>query len=230
MEDIINNYDITKLNIFIINLERSNDRLEKIKLVFSHPNINIIRVPAIEKEIGWQGLYFTNKLLLETIHKSNINDNILVIEDDCELVNDINLFYDKIMRIKKWLENSNIEWDIFNPGYHVKKAEEQFKIDNITILGKTEKIYFLDINNINWKSTHMIFYNNKNIHKIVNSNIMMTWDNFLHDYKTVFSYPLLAIQKENFSTIDKKVVRYDKLYNKTICYLKKIILEKINHN
>ncbi len=230
MDNIINNYDNSKLNIFIINLDKSIDRLDNMKIKFNHPNINLIRIPAIQKEIGWQGLYHTNKLFLETIYNSNIQDNIIVIEDDCELVNDINLFYDKIMRIKKWLDNTNLDWEVFNPGYHVKKAESEFKEDNITILGKTEKIFFMQINDVNWKSTHMLYYNIKSIKKILDDKRFLTWDNFLHDYNIIFSYPLLAIQNENFSVIDNKVVNYSKLYNKTISYLKKIILKKLNHS
>ena len=91
-------------HIYVINLDKSKDRMENIKRISKESNLNIERFPAIygknlnydflrkndylsNKKIikfnGSLGCYMSHCLLWEKIYKENKYENVLILEDDC---------------------------------------------------------------------------------------------------------------------------------------------------
>ena len=91
-------------HIYVINLDKSKDRMKNIKNTEKESNINIERFPALygknlnydflrkhdylsNKKIikfnGSLGCYMSHCLLWEKIYKENKYENVLILEDDC---------------------------------------------------------------------------------------------------------------------------------------------------
>ena len=91
-------------HIYVINLDKSRDRMKNIKKISKESNLHIERFPAIygknlnydflrkhgylsNKTIlkfnGSLGCYMSHCLLWEKIYKENKYENVLIIEDDC---------------------------------------------------------------------------------------------------------------------------------------------------
>ena len=91
-------------HIYVINLDKSKDRMENIKRISKESNLNIERFPGIDgknlnydflrkhgylsdKKIikfnGSLGCYMSHCLLWEKIYKENKYENVLILEDDC---------------------------------------------------------------------------------------------------------------------------------------------------
>ena len=171
-----------KLNIYVINLPERNDKWENIVKEFSHPNINLIRVPAIRKQLGWQGLHETNKNIIEKAIEENW-DNFVIIEDDCKLKFPIDIFYNKFMIVKKWLDNNPDLWDIYNGG--IITEEKNMKLnDNVFFLNRITQNIILKTT-FDWTATQFIYYNKKSLKKIYEYQRMIQWDVFLNNFKTV---------------------------------------------
>ena len=91
-------------HIYVINLDKSKDRMQNIKRISRESNIDIERFPALygknldfnflkkhnylsNKRIikfnGSLGCYMSHCLLWEKIYKENKYENVLILEDDC---------------------------------------------------------------------------------------------------------------------------------------------------
>lgn len=100
--------------IFVINLDRRPDRMEKTKLQMNKFNNNYTRFPAVDtgNTIGCAKSYF--QLLQDNSHL----DKIMIIQDDIELFE-----YSKEL----WNENINSvpnDWDIILGGVHFANIED----------------------------------------------------------------------------------------------------------
>jgi glycosyl transferase, family 25 len=104
-------------HIYVINLDKSKDRMENIKRIARESNLNIERFPAIygknlnydflrkndylsNKKIikfnGSLGCYMSHCLLWEKIYKENKYENVLILEDDCIIDKNFNQQMDKL--------------------------------------------------------------------------------------------------------------------------------------
>lgn len=211
---------MSKINIYVKNLNSRPDRMEKINIIFDKfKSINLIRIEAIEHEIGNVGNFFTTQKCLKIAKELNLK-NILIIEDDCLPLDTYN-FEKRLFKIKKYLDN-NDDWYLFSGGGFNINEENIIKIKDIE-----NKI--LEINKSNF--AHMYWFNHTVYDLFLNteitniSRIPLFWHNKIN---CLIAVPLLATQYDGFSSINKVYTNYNHVINYQNNLLIKFFEKKIN--
>ena len=187
------------IDIYVINLKKRTERLNRVKKDFA--NYNLIIIEAIEdmNQEGWKGC-FNSHLKIISIAKEKKLPYIIVIEDDCKIIDEIT-FDINLKQILNWLENNMEEWNIFLGGVtKVWNYNKLIQLDN--------DLKLLSINE--GKTTHFIIYNSNcyDYYLSLDSNIPIDkcWHNKLIG---ITSIPFIAIQYSDFSDIENKEVNYE---------------------
>ena len=196
-------------NIFVINLNERKDRWEKIKSTFNF--FWLRRVEAIKEKIGWIGCLKSHQLCLQKAKEENLQ-TCLVLEDDCQLNTDKETFLTNWINIRIWLDNNLNKWDIFYGGCANVKPEHIYEKINDD----------LDLIRLEYgTSTHFVYYNKSIYDKII--NYIPKKNYFPIDViicekargRIITSIPFLAIQKEDCSNLENRVVDYSNLYKES---------------
>jgi hypothetical protein len=203
---------------YVINLDERIDRIDNIKNKYSDL-LNINRVSGIKDSLGWVGCFKSHQRCLR-IAKAQRLDCVLVIEDDCKLV-DSQSFKTRWGSIKEWLDSNKDKWDVYLGGCTNIKSEHV-----IEYLEPDKQIVRLDFAT----TTHFVYYNsniydnyiNYNVTKKVYSPIDLVISN-ISKGRIVTSVPFLAVQENGFSDIENTHVSYDKMFSDS----EKIITDKI---
>jgi GR25 family glycosyltransferase involved in LPS biosynthesis len=182
-------------DIYVINLEERTDRWENITKIFK--NFNLIKINAIKQKKGAIGCFLSHRECLK-IAKLKKLQNIFIIEDDCTFYLTENNFDERLLKIKKILDNYN-DWDIFLGGPNKVFSHDCFEsicIDDENFV-KATKGYAI----------HMICYNQKSYDFFLKidpfSNIPI--DKCWHDNLTaLIPVPYIAIQIDSYSNIVNK--------------------------
>ena len=132
----LNNYILiiymNSIDIYIINLEKRQDKLEYLKNYFTNNvfNINFKVFKAIENEIGWQGCLDSHLTLIKYAYDNNL-PYIIIMEDDFSLKINFNLFENLLSDLIK-LEDV----DIFNgcPSYVQSLKKYKYINDNFYLV------------------------------------------------------------------------------------------------
>ncbi|NAR64328.1 glycosyltransferase family 25 protein [Acinetobacter haemolyticus] len=131
-----------KISFYLINLDSSDERLQKADIELRKQQVEYIRIPAVDGRklelasyanyeskkahaftgrdlIGAEiGCYLSHKKAVEAFLSSNADYGI-VLEDDLSLTPD---FKEKVIEIIQWLEKNNKkEWSVINLGAKKKK-------------------------------------------------------------------------------------------------------------
>jgi GR25 family glycosyltransferase involved in LPS biosynthesis len=189
--------------IFIINLERRPDRLEKVISNLDRINLSKYEIfTAVDGysigQTGWEGLRQTYIKIFNIIKNSGCN-NFLLIEDDCE-------FNDNFQEeVEIYLREIPSDYDlIYFGGNHFSKPEHRF-----------EKINSHVIRTYSTVTTHCIGFSTKNFgiiyDKITNEKdhvdlILAKLQNELNTYSSIKN---LTTQTPSHSDIENRFVNYD---------------------
>jgi len=209
--------------LYVINLNRRQDRYEEVKVEFNKINAKVERVEAVDGKTlpptkmkpGNRGLIATNIRILEDAIK-NEYDNILIFEDDAVFIDNFNeLFNEKIAALPE-------DWDILYlggnhilhvPGFELITGDKDFKVtkENYKTLNhelcKTPCTY----------CTHAIALNSKIYERVLNAlkNGSQPIDNLYYQLQgdgcnSYTFLPSLATQKASFSDIENFYLDYNK--------------------
>lgn len=226
------------LNAYVINLKERNDRYEKISKQFKNlKTLQLQRFDALKSNSSTRNISQKTKvfdgnifddnsswkycglshleIIKQNMHK---NENILILEDDCEIKN-LETFDEKWSQIKIWLDNNLDKWDIFTGGStYVEYSSNILNLNNNLNIFQIEKS----------GTTHFIYYNKISFDKILKwnpeNNIQIDkfykWNS---DIKILTCYPFLAIQYESYSDIVNKNTNYYYRFKNSENHLKKFI-------
>lgn len=188
------------IDIFVINLKKRTDRLNRVKKDFS--NYNLIIIEAIEDTNlePWICCFKSHIKCINIAKEKNL-PYMIVIEDDCKIV-DLTHFDDNLKSILNWLENNIKKWDLFLGGVtKVWNYNKYFKLnDNLKLLEINEG-----------KTAHFMIYNSNSYDYFLNLEpITTTIDKCWHNKLIGFvSIPFIAIQYDDYSDIENKEVNYN---------------------
>lgn len=189
------------IDIYVINLKKRTDRLNRVKKDFA--NYNLIIIEAIEdiNQEGWKGCFKSHQKVIQLAKEKKL-PYIIVIEDDCKIVNEIT-FDTNLKQILDWLENNMGEWNIFLGG-----VTKVWNYKNIIELDNNLKL--LSINE--GKTAHFVIYNSNcyDYYLGIEPEQDIPIDKYWHNKLTgIVSIPFLAIQYTDYSDIENKEVNYD---------------------
>ena len=216
------------MEAFVINLQYRTDRWEKITHTFSSI-LKLHRVEAIKNEPGWLGCLQSHQLCLKKAKELQLS-TCLVIEDDCQLTTTPENFIKEWKIIKDWLDNNLDRWNIFYGGCANVKSTD--------VYGIIQKLPNVELIQLEYAtSTHFTYYNKCMYDKIINYtpvNNTFTSNTSNNNYfpidviisqkargRIITKIPFLAIQREDFSDLEKRVIDYTNLYEES----EKIIIE-----
>jgi glycosyl transferase, family 25 len=210
--------DIKKIDIcYVINLDERIDRIDNIKNKYSEL-LNISRISGIKESPGWIGCFKSHQRCLR-IAKAQGLDCVLVIEDDCKLV-DSQTFKTRWASIKEWLDSNRDKWDVYLGG--CTNIKSQHVLEYLELDKQIVRLEFAT-------TTHFVYYNsniydnyiNYNVTKKAYSPIDLVISN-ISKGRIVTSVPFLAVQENGFSDIENTDVNYDKMFSDS----EKIIIDK----
>lgn len=177
--------------IYVLNLDKREDRLIQITEDFENFEIPFERIKAIEKDNGAEGLRDSViKLFNECIEKNY--KNILLFEDDCKLLTTKDEFHNTMNAVVKQLPENYIMCFL---GAQVTGRIHQWYWPNIFL---AHKIF----------STHSVMYSQQGMREIVASNLQAPIDNYYVEKieplgGSYCTYPLLTTQYAGFSDIGR---------------------------
>ena len=180
------------IDLYVINLEKRKDRWENVIKKFNDPNFNIIRINAIETKRGWQGCFQSHVKCLHEAKNKGLK-YIIVIEDDCEPIQDLTIFKSRLETILEFLE-SNENWYIYL-GATVSIQPYSYK-DIIRYKDET----FVEFTKA--FTTHFTIYNEKSYDFFLNSKQQKPIDeDWFGHFRALISIPFLAKQITGHSDI-----------------------------
>ena len=167
-------------DIYVINLKHRTDRMDNIIKNFNS-YFNIVRIDAVYDKEGWKGCFESHLKCIRYAKEKNMK-NIVVMEDDCCVINDNSI--EQFFNIKKNILDIKDDWDIFVGGA------------TRTLAGKISK-YILDgFNNIynvgETQCAHFIVYNHTCYDFYLNSDKSIPNDIIWYDkLKCIMQIPFL---------------------------------------
>jgi GR25 family glycosyltransferase involved in LPS biosynthesis len=201
-------------DIYVINLPHRNDRLEKIKSIFS--NFNIIVVEGVKHDDPVIGCFLSHKKCLLIAKEKNLK-NIVVMEDDCCPFDNILNFTNRFNEIKKYLDEHD-NWNIFLGG-----TIETKKINIVNKIENTNNLFNINIG----YCTHLIIYNCTIFDYFLNHDLNKPIDHtWMEKYNAIVSIPFIASQDDVYSDILKSNYSYDTRIRQTNEILVKYIRKK----
>jgi len=200
------------IDIYIINLKKRIDRLDKIKENLKNYNLHIIE--AIEDKEGWIGCFKSHLKCIQIAKKLKLK-YIIVIEDDCEIVSKES-FNNNLILILEYLNKNINNWNIFLGG-----VTGVWEFNNLIKL--SDDLNLININS--GKTFHFCIYNSNCYDFFLNQKINIPIDKCWHNKLIcVLSIPFIAIQYSNYSDIENKIVNYDSRFNN----IEKYIIKELN--
>lgn len=194
---------------YIINLDERTDRLNSIIKSFEKYNLPLYRIPAIRDKIGWKGCGYSHISVVK-MAKVSMLPSVLILEDDCIPTEHFKNWF----IIQEWLETHRDQWDIFNGGnsYYGFNSSNKDSIKSVCKLEDT-RLYSTKLT-----SLHFYYVNSSAYDKMLEYEEYIKTHNewmpvdFWPDkvgLKTISCTPFIALQKENYSDIEKTVRNYD---------------------
>ena len=108
----IRNGGAKSMKAYVINLDKRENKWQRIQDDFKDTDIELERFPAITHADGHIGCGLSHVALVKMAKEKGL-DRILILEDDCKITKNFNKRWEII---KKYLDDHNDEWDVFNGG------------------------------------------------------------------------------------------------------------------
>jgi hypothetical protein len=182
------------MTAYLINLDSRSDRWEQCQdLPF-----DIIRVPAIPHSEGWRGLNATYHKLFTDLQPT---EPILVLEDDCVIVRDIEYY-------ERAIEQLPAKWDMLYLGANIKTKVRKKSKNLYTMYGA-------------W-TTHAVLYHPDFVRHI--TPLLATMDTVIDEYfrtmihphgNTYVVKPMVAYQRPSMSDLEGKFNDYTHLFEQS---------------
>jgi hypothetical protein len=196
---------INGISVYCINLDSRKDKWKLSVEEARKIGVNLIRYPAIWKNIGHDGCRATHLALLEEAKGEGV---VMVTEDDFRIIVD-----NPIEIVQKAYSQLPDDWDMFYLGATLNVPLEQYS-DNLFRLKRA------------W-ATHAFFYNNQNgvMDYILENHNTDKFSVFLHDdvqekFNCFITYPMVATQRAGRSDILRKRVSYKVIEERYAKYVK----------
>ena len=179
--------------IYCINLKKRVDRKNKIQKMAKKHKLKIKFFKAIENKEGWIGCLQSHLAILKLAKKRKLK-NVMIIEDDCKIVNE--------MKFDKKLLPKN--WDMLYFGANIIDLIEE---DHFA----AKKKKFVRFNGL---TTHCFMINSRIYDELIEliTPCLKAVDRYYNEYhkknKCYITNPLIAIQEEGFSDIEQKNLKY----------------------
>ncbi len=207
-------------HIYLINLPSRADRLQRALQECSKNSIrtvdaNFTIFPAISKEDGAEGLFYTMLAIFEQAYEAG-HTTICLLEDDVRFVMPPQLIVEKCLNELAFLYRHHDmaihfkPWDMLHLGPNTQIPFRQF----------ISKCYLLPLQN--GLATHAVIYSRECIKKILDMDLVwegipidkILADQIQRDGLSYCTYPLLATQHDDYSDIEKEHVTYNHIENK----------------
>jgi GR25 family glycosyltransferase involved in LPS biosynthesis len=201
------------MDIYVINLKKRTDRWEKILNKFNY--FNLIRIEAIEDNVnGAIGCFKSHQKCIQQAKQNNLK-KILVIEDDCDILNLLaDEFVNIVKKLDKWLDELD-GWKIFFGAGNKIKSEhiigkipyEQFNFVNSN--GESFQIYETNF----LKTAHFVWYNHLVYDWVLSLNADFDYpiDKIWHNkFNCLIIVPFITTQHDDYSDIENKKCSYTK--------------------
>lgn len=213
--------DNEKIDAYVINLKESIERKEYMIKEFEGTCINLNFIEATKFNPGWVGCLKSHLSIIQMAKDKGMK-YVIVLEDDCEIINK-QQFNEKFKIIKKFIDERN-DWQVFNVGvnlgpYSRNLHHEIFENNHIFKISKCYSTGFIIYNSNIYD--HYLYYLNfinegrfKNTYKI----------DMIHRDQYVMT-PLLVKQKNGFENTIKTGERMDldEIFNVTCKIIKKFM-------
>lgn len=205
--------------VYIINREDRKDRLQRTMqecMAIGLTNVQVF--PAIIKENGAEGLFYTMHAIFEKCHEDEI-DNVLILEDDVKFVS-----YPKA--ILKWaidfFKTKEIYWDILHLG---PNCSDRFQSK------VTDANYLLPLQN--GLATHAVAYSAPCMRSFLDLDLVWEGkpiDVLLAEHiqskgNSYCTYPLLATQHDDYSDIEKIHTSYTHIQHKFYKFVEPLMVD-----
>lgn len=188
---------ISKIDeIVVLNLPEREDRLIQFTAMMEEYKIPFRRIEAIKKDNGAEGLRDSMvKLFTEALSKRH--KNILVFEDDCLFVEEVETFHDTM---NKAIDNLPELWVMCFLGCQVTGKFIHRHHPNIL---SASKVF----------STHAVLYSERGMKECLSQGFSYPIDNYYVDKieplrASYVVWPLLATQREGYSDICKNDISW----------------------
>jgi hypothetical protein len=210
---------------YVINLDNRPDRWKQIQKEFKGSSIHLRRISAVKCSSGGLGNILSFLKVLK-LAKKNKFSSVLILEDDCLPVKG---WEDKWLKVKKWLDSHEDQWDIYAGGawggnnsfqditdFFGYKPTEIAQIDDSIIF----KYPFIT------HGGHWTYYHKKSYDIFIRyfekiaylrkyfpfmDNPHMDYDPHRIFFKTISSYPFIAYQQSSYSNLKEEFVDREKL-------------------
>ena len=213
------------IEIYIINLNKREDRWNKITQKINKFNkFNMIRIEAIEDNInGAIGCFKSHQKCVQKAKDEKLN-KILVIEDDCDILNmQIDDFYNILKQLDIFLDECK-NWNMFYGAGNKIRIEniiQHTKSFNFVVNSQEKKFDIYETNFL--KTAHFVWYNNLIYNWILslNPNENYPIDKVWHGkFNCLIIVPFITTQYDDYSNIENKKCSYTKSLKK---YEKKLL-------
>ena len=178
---------------YVVNLEERTSKWDQIQEEFKNTNFFLERFNAIRDEVGHKGCGKSFQAIIRMAKEKNM-DSVLILEDDCK---PLDKFNERWILVKKWLNDNNEKWEIFNGGLKIVQGSETHLVG---IIDENNKILTIH------KGIHaqMVLYKKESYDRILEWDYDKNWlidFNYINTdkFKTVYIDPPLTMQKEGFS-------------------------------
>lgn len=189
------------IDIYVINLKKRTDRLERVKKDFA--KYNLIMVEAIEDKEGWVGCFKSHLKCIELAKEKKL-PYIIVIEDDCRIVSETT-FDTNLKLILNYLEDNMGEWNIFLGG-----VTRVWEYNKCTELNDDLKLLYIN----EGKTFHFVIYNSNCYDYWLNLKPIVPIDKcWHHKLVGIISIPFVVTQYTDYSDIENKKVNYDSRFD-----------------
>ena len=178
---------------YVVNLEERKSKWDQIQEEFKHTNFFLERFNAIKDEVGHKGCGKSYQAIIRMAKEKNM-DSVLIFDDDCK---PLDKFNERWILVKKWLNDNNEKWEIFNGGLKIVQGSETQLIGTIDENNRILTIH-------KGIHTQMVLYKKESYDRILEWDYDKNWlidFNYINTnkFKTVYVEPPLTMQKEGFS-------------------------------
>ena len=189
--------------VYVINLDKREEKWEKIQDDFKDSNFHLERFSAIEHENGNIGCGESFKALIRMAKKENMG-HIIIMEDDCY---PIGKFNERWSEIYEWLMKHKDKWEVFNGG---PREEYGWAKELVYEVNKKVELYTSDGN----IGTHFMCFNKSSYDRVLEWDLIKQKDlfdwyvNSRNRFKFLYVDPPIALQRDGKSNTNKSERKY----------------------
>ena len=204
-ENLINNPFNYFKEIYVINLDRRQDRWELVQKEFESVGIlnRVTRVSAVEHQDGRIGLIKSFLKIFKDVNDRNV-ENVLIFEDDVHFIQENK----PLETLEKAITQvGNIEWSLFYLGANTHEKCNIFR-PNLILLKNAFAAHAVAYNHKTYKQIIERFETTNEIKGISDINDVYFCNEIQNKRTSFMVNPIIATQSPSFSDLEKQFVNY----------------------